>query len=103
MKFIKKGFIYQGKKYHYTFEEEKKIFVLKWEQLTNKRKGNLEGDFETTNIPLMLLMFCISKYSILCIYQRNKIKFIYNPFNLSEIKDIPKEFYDFIVENYDKI
>ena len=103
MKFIRKGISYKGKECHYVFEEEKKIFVLTWEKLINKRKRNLDGDFDTTNIPLPLLMFCVGKYSILCIYQKNKIKFIYNPLGYSEIRDISPEFYDFITKNYDKI
>ena len=104
MKFIRKGISYKGKEYHFVFEEEKKIFMLTWKKLINKRERNLKGDFDTTNIQLPLLLYCDKKkYSILCIYKKNKIKFIFNPLNYSEIKDISPEFYDFITKNYDKI
>lgn len=100
MKFIRRKPV-SSKKY-YTFEEEKKIFVITSKNLTNTTLMK-NGTPKEINIPLYLRCYAVMKYSVLFLNKNGNIKFLYNPFELSEIKDISVEFHNFITENYDKI
>jgi len=94
-----------GSNRKYTFEYDKEIFVITYKHLVNTDKIEeiKKNGFTKDNLPLPLLNYAAGRYSVLFLTSDDKIEFIYNPKNYSLIKDISKEFYKFITENYEKL
>jgi hypothetical protein len=92
-----------GSKRKYTFEYDKGIFVITYKHLVNLERMKNIDDITDINIPLPIRSYSVVKYAVLFLGKDGKMKFLYNPKDYSLIKDISKEFYEFITENYDKI